>query len=67
MNATTTQPLSSGKFCKLLYDTIPVKSLSADISFYNFHICTVHPGIIKVVYYQLMRKRIVFKVVLKLT
>jgi hypothetical protein len=34
MSATTTQLLSSGEFCKLLYDTIPVKSASANISFY---------------------------------
>jgi len=32
---------------------------------HNFHICTVHPAIIKVFYYQLMDKRIVFKGVLK--
>ena len=35
MNATTTQLLSSGEFCKLRYDTIPVKSASADVSFYT--------------------------------
>jgi len=29
MNATTTQLLSSGDFCKLRYDTIPVKIASA--------------------------------------
>jgi len=28
MSATTTQLLSSGEFCKLRYDTIPVKSAS---------------------------------------
>jgi len=33
MSATTTQLLSSGKFCKLRYDTIPVRSASANISF----------------------------------
>jgi hypothetical protein len=33
MSATTTQLLSSGEFCKLRYDTIPVKSASADVSF----------------------------------
>jgi hypothetical protein len=33
MRATTTQLLSSGEFCKLRYDTIPVKSASADVSF----------------------------------
>jgi len=33
MNATTTQLLSSGEFCKLHYDTIPVKSASANVSF----------------------------------
>jgi len=33
----------------------------------NFHICTMHPAIIKVFYYQLMHKRIVFKGVLKFT
>jgi hypothetical protein len=33
--ATTTQLLSSGKFCKLRYHTIPVKSASANVSFYS--------------------------------
>ena len=33
-SATTTQLLSSGEFCKLRYDTIPVKSASANVSFY---------------------------------
>ena len=35
MCATTTQLLSSGEFCKLRYDTIPVKSESANVSFYT--------------------------------
>jgi hypothetical protein len=35
MSATTTQLLSSGEFYKLLYDTIPVKSESANVSFYT--------------------------------
>jgi len=35
MNATTTQLLSSGEFCKLRCDTIPVKSASANVSFYT--------------------------------
>ena len=35
MSATTTQLLSSGEFCKLRYDTIPVGSASADVSFYT--------------------------------
>jgi hypothetical protein len=35
MSATTTQLLSSGEFCKLRYETIPVKSASANISFYT--------------------------------
>jgi len=35
MSATTTQLLSSGEFCKLRYDTIPVKSASEDVSFYT--------------------------------
>jgi len=35
MSATTTQLLSSGKFRKLRYDTIPVKSASANVSFYT--------------------------------
>jgi hypothetical protein len=35
MNATKTQLLSGGKFCKLRFDTIPVKSASANISFYT--------------------------------
>jgi len=35
MSATTTQLLSSGEFCKLHYDAIPVKNTSANISFYT--------------------------------
>jgi len=35
MSATTTQPLSSGEFCELRYDTIPVKSASAKGSSYT--------------------------------
>jgi hypothetical protein len=35
MSATTTQLLSSGEFCKLRYDTTPVKSASANVSFYT--------------------------------
>jgi len=35
MSATATQLLSSGEFCKLRYDTIPVKSASADVPFYT--------------------------------
>jgi hypothetical protein len=35
MSATTTQLLSSGEFCKLRYDTIPVKSASANVYFYT--------------------------------
>jgi hypothetical protein len=35
MSATTTQLLSSGKYCKLRYDTTPVKSASANVSFYT--------------------------------
>jgi hypothetical protein len=35
MNATTTQLLSSGEFCELRYDTITVKSASANVSFYT--------------------------------
>jgi hypothetical protein len=34
MSAKTTQLLSSGEFCQLIYDTIPVKSASANVSFY---------------------------------
>jgi len=33
MSATTTQLLSGGEFCKLRYDTIPVKNASANVSF----------------------------------
>jgi hypothetical protein len=33
MGATTTELLSSGEFCRLRYDTIPVKSASANVSF----------------------------------
>jgi hypothetical protein len=35
MSATTTQLLSSGEFCKLRYDTMPVKSAYANVSFYT--------------------------------
>jgi len=35
MSTTTTQLLSSGEFCKLNYDTVPVKSTSANVSFYT--------------------------------
>jgi hypothetical protein len=35
MSAMTTRLLSSGEFCKLRYDTIPVKSASANVSFYT--------------------------------
>jgi len=35
MSAMTTQLLSSGEFCKLSYDTIPVKSAFANITFYT--------------------------------
>jgi hypothetical protein len=33
-SAKTTQLLSRGEFCKLSYDTMPVKSASANVSFY---------------------------------
>jgi len=35
VSATTTQLLSSGEFYKLRYDAIPVKSVSANVSFYT--------------------------------
>jgi len=35
MSATTTQLLSSGEFCKLRYETVPVKSASVNVSFYT--------------------------------
>jgi len=35
MSATTTQLLSSGEFCKLHYDTVPVKSAPAHDSSYT--------------------------------
>jgi hypothetical protein len=35
MIATTTQLLSSGEFCKLRYDTVPVKSAPANVAFSN--------------------------------
>jgi len=35
VSATTTQLLSSGEFCKLRYDTVTVKSASANVSFYT--------------------------------
>jgi hypothetical protein len=34
MSATTTQLLSCGEFCELRYDTITVKSASANVSSY---------------------------------
>jgi hypothetical protein len=37
MSATTTQLLPSGEFCKLRYDTIPVKSASANVYFYSIN------------------------------
>jgi len=35
MSATTTQLLSSDEFYKLRYDTVPVKSASANVSLYT--------------------------------
>jgi hypothetical protein len=35
ISATTTQLLSNGEFFKLRYDTMPVKSASANVSFYT--------------------------------
>ena len=35
MSTTMTQLLSSGEFCKLHYDAIPVKSASANVFFYT--------------------------------
>jgi hypothetical protein len=35
MSATTTQLLSSGEFCNLRYDTLPVKTASANVPFYT--------------------------------
>ena len=35
MSTTTTQLLSGGEFCKLRYDTTPVKSATANVSFYT--------------------------------
>jgi hypothetical protein len=35
MSAMMTQLRSTGEFCKLRYDTIPVKSASANVSFYT--------------------------------
>jgi hypothetical protein len=35
MSAMMTQLLSSGVFCKLRYDTIPVKIATAKVSFYT--------------------------------
>jgi hypothetical protein len=35
MSATTTQLLSSGEFCKQRYDTKPVESACANVSFYT--------------------------------
>jgi hypothetical protein len=35
LSAATTQLLSSGGFCKLRYDVIPIKGASANVSFYT--------------------------------
>ena len=35
MCATTKQLLSIGEICKLRYDTVPVKTASANVSFYT--------------------------------
>jgi hypothetical protein len=35
MSGTATKLLSSGEFCKLRYDTIHVKGVSANLSFYT--------------------------------
>ena len=35
MSTKTTQLLSSGEFCKLRYDTTPVKSAYTNVSFYT--------------------------------
>jgi len=35
MSAATTQLLSSGEFCKLRYDNIPIESAPANVSFYT--------------------------------
>jgi len=35
MGATTTQLLSSDEFCKLRYDTVPVRSAPANVFFYT--------------------------------
>jgi len=35
MSVTTTQLLSSGEFCKLRYDTLPVKIATSNVSFYT--------------------------------
>jgi len=35
MSAMTTQLHYSGEFCKLRYDTLPVQSASANVSFYT--------------------------------
>jgi hypothetical protein len=35
MSATTTLLLSSGEFCKLFYDTVPVKSVFAIVYFFT--------------------------------
>jgi hypothetical protein len=35
VSATTAQLFSGGEYCKLPYDTTPVKSASAKVSFYK--------------------------------
>jgi hypothetical protein len=55
MSATTTQLLSSGEFCKLRYDTIPVKSASANVSF-----CTINWKMPNFELWHFCRKRAIF-------
>jgi hypothetical protein len=47
------------------HGTVPklksIKAIKKRTLAYNFHIFTMHPAFIKVFYYQLMHKKIVFK------
>jgi amino acid permease len=43
-----------------VFRLLPYKSWFERIKF-SFHICTVHPAVIKVFYYRLMHKKIVLK------
>jgi len=53
MRLTMTQLLSSGEFCKLRYDTVPVKSASANVSLYTNN--SKMPNFVSYVYWAVHR------------